>query len=238
MPLPTFNTKDEIPEAVRDGYIERNGKWVPEVDDSGLRDSHRRATEEARKLKEERSAIFGDRKPDEIAEILKQHAKAEEDRAKSAGEFDKLLEKRLAERDAEWTKKYDAVSPYKAKYEDTTLDAIIRKAAIPAGVDGKDLEEYVIPLIKGRRIKLDDAGKAVVLDKDGDPTGLTVEKFFTDAFKSEAPKFYAAAGGSGGGAGPAGGAGRAVAGQVRMTDNAAFIANLADIASGKVKAVA
>lgn len=238
MPFPTYKSKDEIPEAFRGEYVERNGEWVPNIEDvTGLKASQRRALEEKKKLEEAMEAALGGRKLDEVAELLKKQQELEEQQARKAGDFDKLLEKRVAEVRAEWEKKYNEVSPYKSKYEDRELESAIRKAAIPAGVDPKDLEEYVIPLVKGRRIRLD-GDKIVVLDKDGDPTGLTPEKFFAESFKAEAPKFYQAAGGSGSGSSGGSGGGRTTpAGKVAVTDNAGFIANVDKIAKGEVKVV-
>lgn len=238
MPLPTFATRDEIPEAVRDGYVERGGKWVPDVEDvSGLKDSQRRALDEKKKLEDQMRAALGDHKLEEVAELLKKQREIEEAQARKAGDFDKLLEKRVGETKTEYEKRIKELEAYKQKYEDSQLDTAIRKPALAAGVDPKDLEEYVIPLLKGRRIRLD-GDKIVVLDKDGDPTGLTTDKFFAEVFKTESPKFYLPVGGSGGGSG--GGSATKVppGGAVRVDDAASFIANLDGIAAGKVKAVA
>lgn len=232
MPLPVFKTKDEIPEAFRSEYTEKNGEWVPNIEDvSGIKANARKVLDEKKKLEDAMKAALGDRNLDDVAAILKKQQELED---ASLGK-DKLMEKRLAERDAEWQKKFDAVAPYKTKYEARELESAIRKAAIPAGVDPKDLEEYVIPLVMNRRIRLD-GDKVIVLDRDGDPTGLTPEKFFAEAFKAEAPKFYAAAGGSGGGSsGGSSGGTRQVAGTISRGDNNAIIANLDAVAAGKVK---
>jgi len=199
MPLPlSADTLDALPEAARSFYIPKDGKFVldaPIEDVTGLKAAQRAALDEKKKLDDKIKATLGDRSLDDVAELIRKQKELDE----QALSKDKLLDKRLSERDAEWQKKYDAVAAYKQKYEDRELEAAIRKAAIPAGVDPKDLEEYVIPLVKHRRVKLD-GEKVVVLDKDGDPTGLSVEKFFTETYRQEAPKFYQAAGGSGGGA--------------------------------------
>lgn len=236
MPFPTYKSKDEIPEPFRGEYVERNGEWVPNIEDvSGIKAAQRKALDEKKKLEEQMEAALGGRKLDEVADLLKRQRELEDAQARKAGDFDKLLEKRVNEVKAEFEKQLALVTPYKSKFEDRELESAIRKAAIPAGVDPKDLEEYVIPLVKGRRIRLE-GDKVVVLDKDGDPTGLTPEKFFAEAFKAEAPKFYQAAGGSGGGStGGSGSGGKTVAGTISRTDNAALIANLDAVASGKVK---
>ena len=80
------------------------------------------------------------------------------------------------------------------------------------------------------------SGKMIVVDKDGDPTGLTVDKFFAESYRTEKPKFYKPAGGAGGGAG--GSTTGSTGGAPAVTDGAGFLSNLDKIASGEVKVVA
>lgn len=232
MPLPTFDSRDEIPEAFRESYVERNGKFVP---DDGfqrqLLDEKKKADAELAKIRQ----ALGDRKPEDIAALLKAQQEAEEERQRKAGEHDKILEKRINETKAEYEKRISELAPYKTKYEDSVLEGAIRKAAIAANVNAKDLEEYVIPLTKGRRITLDEQGKLVVKDKEGDPTGLTVEKFFAETFKAESPKFYEGTGGSGGGATAGTGGKVGPGGTIKITDAAGLLANLDKVAKGEVK---
>jgi len=237
MPLPTFEKAEDVPEAVRGGYIEREGKWVPDDSDvAGLKASQRTLLAEKKAAAEERDrlkAVIGDRKPEDVAELLKQHALSEEERQKKAGEFDKLIEKRVNETKAEYEKRLAEALPYKQKYEDRELDIAIRDAAAKAGVISEDMK-LVIPIVKGTRVKLDEkTGKPVVYDADGDPTGLTVEKFFAETFKAEAPKFYAPSGGSGGGSNGGSGS-RAGSGTVTITDAASILANVDKIAKGQM----
>lgn len=205
MPLPSFDSKDAIPDPFREAYVEREGKWVPDDSDvRGLKDSQRRLLDEKKTTDAELSrlrTVIGDRKPEDLAALLKKQEEDEEARQRQAGDFDKLLDKRVNETKTEYEKRIAELAPYKQKYEDRELDIAIRDAAAKAGVISEDMR-LIIPIVKGTRIKLDEkTGKPVVLDADGDPTGLTVEKFFAEVFKAEAPKFYQAAGGSGGGAG-------------------------------------
>lgn len=238
MPLPiSADSLDAVPEAARSFYIQKDGKYhldAPIEDVSGLKAAQRTALAEKKQLEEKLAAALGDAKLDDVAAIIKAHRQAEDDKARKAGDVDKLIEKRVNETKAEYEKRVAALESYKQKYEDRELESAIRKAAIPAGVDPKDLEEYVIPLVKGRRVKLD-GDKIVVIDKDGDATGLSVEKFFAETFKAEAPKFYQAAGGSGGGAGQGSSANRTTGGALKVTDAAGLLANLNDVAAGKVK---
>jgi len=232
MPLPTFATLDEVPEAVRDGYIEKNGKWVPDNSaDRTILAEKKAADAELARLR----AALGDTKPEDIAALRKAQKDAEEAEQRKAGDFDKLLEKRLNETKAEYEKRINELAPYKTKYEDRELDIAIRDAAAKAGVISEDMK-HVLQITKGSRVKLDEkTGKPVVVDADGDVTGQSVEKFFAETFKAEAPKFYEAAGGSGGGATGGTAAAKAGAGTVKITDTAGLLANLDGVAKGTVK---
>lgn len=243
MPFPTFDTADAVPEVIRSSYVERDGKWVPDDSDlAGLKTSQRTLLAEKKAQADELAkyrATLGDRKLDDVAELIKAHASTEEDRARKAGEFDKLLAKREKEIRDEYEPKVKQGQEYRTKYEDKELTDAIREAAGKAKVIPEDMKA-IIKLVKGDRVRLDEkTGKAVVYDEDGDPSAHTLEKFFTDTFRTEYPKFYQPAGGSGGGAngGSSGSGNRSASnGTIDMTDNAAFLANIDKIAKGEVKA--
>lgn len=206
MPLPaSFDKIEDIPEAFRSVYVEKDGKFVPDDSDvAGLKASQRTLLAEKKTVAEERDrlkAVIGDRKPEDVAELLKQHALSEEERQKKAGDFDKLLEKRVNEAVTPLKAELEGARSYKQKYEDRELDIAIRDACAKAKVTPEDVED-VAALVKAKgRIKLDEkTGKPVVFDVDGDPTGLTVEKFFAETFRTEKPRYYQPSGGSGGGA--------------------------------------
>lgn len=199
MALPVFDRKEDIPAAFADGYVERAGKWHP--DDSGYQENNRRLLGEKRTLQETLDAMradLGDLTPAQARQLATDKTKADDDKHRAAGDFDKLLEKRTNETKAEYDKQIASLSAYKTKYEDREVEIAIRDAASKAGVLSEDMP-FVLDIVKGKRVRLDDTtGKIVVVDKDGDVSGATVEKFFADTFKTEAPKFYAGAGGSGG----------------------------------------
>lgn len=240
MPLPEFKTKDEIPEAFRGEYVERDGKFVfDDKDVVGLKASQQRILEEKKAAEKETArlrSLHGDLSEDELAQLIKDRAKAEHDRALKAGDVEKLVEKRVNETKVEYDKRIAALEPFKQKYEDRELDIAIRDAASKAGVISEDMP-HVLAIVKGNRVKLDPAtNKMVVFDKDGDPTGITVEKFFAETFKAEAPKFYNASGAGGGGAGGGGGGGKGrTDGTIARGDNQGFLANVDKIAKGEVK---
>lgn len=237
MSLKVFESKDAVPESLRESAIEtKDGKWaVADVD--GLKSSQERILDEKKKLQakyEELERSLGGLSPEQIAKYRTDMAKLEEEQARKAGDFDKLLEKRIGETRAEYEQRLAEMERYKTRYIDREIEFAIRDAAVKAGVPAEDVP-YVVDLHKGRRVRFDEkTGKPVVYDKDGDPTGLTVEKFYADVFKAEAPKFYGATVGSGGGS-TGGNGGRTSSGTPTITDQSGFLANLDKIAKGEVK---
>lgn len=237
MSLKMFESREAVPESLRESAIEtKDGKWAV-ADVEGLKSSQTRLLDEKKKLQDEYEGMkrsLGGLSPEQIAKYREDMQRLEDEAARKAGDFDKLLEKRIGETKADYEKRLADAEQYKTKYVDREVEFAIRDAAVKAGVPQEDLP-YVVDLHKGRRVRYDEkTGKPVVYDKDGDPTGLTVEKFYADVFKAEAPKFYGPTGGSGGGASNGGGS-RVPTGQVAATDQAGFLSNLDKIAKGEVK---
>lgn len=199
MPLPIVaDSLDAIPESARGAYVEREGKFHLDAqfeDTSGLKQKNKDLLDRNKKLSAF-ATIAGERTPEEIAELLKNHDDSETERQKRAGEFDKLLEKRVNETKTEYDKRIAELEPFKAKYEDRELQIGISEAALKGGVIKEDLKA-VLKITKGDRIKLNDKGKPVVIDEDGDESGQSLEQFFAETFKKEYPKFYEPSGSSG-----------------------------------------
>ena len=236
MSLKVFDAKDAIPESLRDSAVEtKDGKWAV-ADVEGLKSSQERILDEKKRLQaryEELERSLGGLNPEQIAKYREDLKRLEDEQARKAGDFDKLLEKRVGETKAEYEKRLSEAEKYRVKYIDREIEFAIRDAAAKAGVPQEDIP-YVVDLHKGRRVQYDDkTGKPVVYDRDGDPTGLSVEKFYAETFKAEAPKFYGSTAGSGGGA--SGGGNRAPGSAPAITDQASFLANVDKIAKGEVR---
>ena len=195
--------------------------------------------EEAKSAKAEAAAIraaLGGMDATQVAQILSSHKQAEEDRAKKAGEFDKVLQARIVEAVTPLQRELEEARTYREKFNDRELDLAIRAAATKAGVLGDDVDT-VVDIMKHRRIKLDaETGKPTVVDKDGYALGISIEKFFAETYKAEKPKFYEFSGGQGGGARPGSGSTRG-SNNVSITDTAGFLANVDRIAKGEMKVV-
>lgn len=146
MPLPTFATREEIPEAFREEYIEKDGKWVPNVEDvSGLKSALERQKEEARQAKA---------RAKELEELTKQ---------KAAGLTDEEIAARRKEID-------DAIAPYREQLEQMKqasrrdkLDAVIKTKLAEAGFDGKRIDA-AFRLIADR-FDLNDSGSPILKEK-------------------------------------------------------------------------
>lgn len=236
MSLKVFDAKDAIPESLRDSAVEtKDGKWAV-ADVEGLKSSQERILDEKKRLQaryEELERSLGGLNPEQIAKYREDLKRLEDEQARKAGDFDKLLEKRVGETKAEYEKRLAEAEKYRVKYIDREIEFAIRDAAAKAGVPQEDIP-YVVDLHKGRRVQYDDkTGRPVVYDRDGDPTGLSVEKFYAETFKAEAPKFYGSTAGSGGGA--SGGGNRAPGSAPAITDQASFLANVDKIAKGEVR---
>lgn len=68
---------------------------MPDVDDTALRDSHKKALDEKKQLEESLNRALGGRKLEDVAALLEQQAKAQEELARRKGDIDSIVEKRL-----------------------------------------------------------------------------------------------------------------------------------------------
>src|SRR5688572_21778771 len=78
------------------------------------------------------------------------------------------------------------------------LTVPLKDIAVKAGVIAEDLDLVMLD-VQGR-FRLDDSGKIVLLDPDGDVSDVTPQKFFETLYKEQRPKFYKASDAGGGGA--------------------------------------
>jgi hypothetical protein len=152
MPLPTFKTLEEIPEAFRSEYVQRDGEYVPNVEDvAPLKSAHERQKEENRQLK----AKLAER---EAAERLK----AETDKAKQQGVTDEQLAKIRAEIAAEKAPLEDANTKLQAEIRSLKLDSRIKALMGEAGFNPKRVDD-LYKLI-GDRFDLNDSGTPILKD--------------------------------------------------------------------------
>lgn len=196
MPFPTFKKADEVPEAFRSEYEEKNGEWVPKVvpadDGAELKETLKKLRKEldeagdARKALERKLAAAehggSDKDKDKVAAALK---KFDEDAAALKADYDK----KLTERDTELRK---------LKLDDQVKAAFLKAGGRPERAD-KALNDTIA------RFDLAD-GRIVVKNAKGEATTQTVDDYFAKTYREEMKEFYTGTKGTGGnapgGAGP------------------------------------
>lgn len=197
---PVFDTQEAVPEAFRDHYEERDGKWhfkAPE--DDGLK-----------------TAIAAERQKREAAEKLAKKAADElkslqtkADAAK-AGLTEEQLEKLRADIRNDLEKEYAQFKTDAERLgtENRTLKLDNAVKALMGSDKVKVRGERMEALWKliGERFDLTDDGKPMVKANPG----VTVEKYLADTVKKEFPEFFTGTQASGGGAAPAGAGGQTV----------------------------
>lgn len=191
MPLPKFKTLEEIPEAFRDAYVEKDGEFVPDVEDvTPLKSAHERQKEETRQAKEK------------LKELERQLAEAKK---KAGGMTDEEIAARRAEIEAE-------VAPVKQKLEAAEkelrtikFDDRLKSLIAGSGTVGKRVD--ALHRLIGDRFDLNENGTLVLKDK---PT-TDIAKYLKEDVAKEYPEFFESKqkggsefNGSGNGAPPAG----------------------------------
>lgn len=176
MPLPTFATIDEVPEAFRESYEERDGMFVPKADEKGptRKEIERReaaALKEARELKEQLAA-----KEQELA-------------ARSAGISAEDLQKLRKTIEGEWKGKVDELS---GKLHEATFGQQLN--ALLADADVIDLEDG--RTVFGSRFELSESGTLVPKEDKSIPA----KQYVAAKLRTEKPHLFKGSQADGGGA--------------------------------------
>lgn len=227
---------DDVPEYARPGYKQVGEKWVNEdVEDvSGLRTTMQTERATRKTLEKEVAELRPFKELGMSArEIADQKAEIARLRASGGSQDDveKLIEKRLKQvRDEELGPVAKERDTLRAENRDLKLTDKIRAAFLEAGGRKEDVDLAVLDTTK--RFDLNDKGKIVVLDDEGDPTGETPKEWFEKRYKTSRPNLFNGSGASGGGAsgGGPGGSGDA---EVRKLTGARMVESA--FASGKPK---
>jgi hypothetical protein len=247
MPKLIVKSLDEVPEALREFYQEKDGKFVFQADDIrdhpdalGLKSALDKEKEERRKakkaadeLKQQLEELGAD--PEEIKKILAEHAKSKDKKLLDEGKVDELIEQRTKKMRDEYEKKLQELTGER----DTTLgrlsEVLIDKSLMEAATRGKVRETAIEDVLaRGKRIwKLKDGqpipmnGEEVIYGKDSKPISMTD---WIGELQNTAPHLFE--GSSGGGAGGSGGGGGG--GGVKYVSRAEASKHLAAIERGEV----
>lgn len=195
MPFAVYDSQDAVPEAQRDVYEEREGKWHPKVPDvtkltGALQKERDKATEQERLRKE------AEKERDDLK-------RAKEAQAKGISE-EALEEIRTKEKAARKPLE-DELATVRAENRKLKLTDRVKALALAAGVMPDRIKQAM--KILDERTDLTDADGIVVKDEDGKITSETIDDFLGTTFKKESPWFYAGSGSSGSGANGSNGSG-------------------------------
>ena len=244
MPLPyTVDTLDTIPEAQRDLYKAAGEKFVLDVtgmdDPVGLKSALTKERE-AVKLANRQAAQWTalGKTPDEITALLASQATAETYKLAQAGEWDKLRKQQADLHDATI-----ATMTQAGIEKDRTLSKhLIDSAAVSAIAANKGSSALLLPLIRGATKVVNENGvyAARVVDANGTPRVnekgdfLSINDLVSEMRQDvDLGRAFEPSGTTGSGA--TGGGGGSTLKSIASNDKAAIGANLADIASGKIK---
>jgi hypothetical protein len=236
---------DAVPEAVRGFYAEKEGKYHLTVEGLVSKDKLDEFRENNRRLfseKEELAKRFEGIDPDVARKLAAEANKMRDKQLIEAGKVDELVAERTGTMRTDYENKLKASDiqnkTLQQQLESLLIDGSIRDAAAKAGVRPSALEDV---LLRGRQtFRLVD-GKAVPMDGDKQIFGKSGDVMGTEEWVASlverAPHLFEPS--QGGGARGAGGSAAAGAGvkTIRRSDTKAFLANVKEIASGRVQVV-
>lgn len=237
-----IDSLDGIPEAVRDSYVERDGKYHLAVEGMVPKDRLDEFRTNNIALKRERDdlmARFDGVDLDRYRELVD---KAEKERSRKlidAGKVDELVAERVnamkADHDKEVKRLADENARITSQLEGLVIDGAIRDAAMKAGARPEAIEDF---LYRGRQIYRLQDGRAVPMEGDRPIYGKSGAPMeigeWVSTLTEKAPHLFTPSVGSGARAGATNGAG-VPAGMISRDDTSAFLANLEKIASGQIK---
>jgi hypothetical protein len=179
--------------AIGEDYI-LQGEGIEDV--TGLKSAFEKEKKERKRLAGE-AEKYKDLDPEKARAALLKLQELDDKELVDKGEYDRVLAKKEKEWKDERVTLEQQITERNARLDRFELINPVRDAALKAGVLADDID--IVLSHTSPRFKLNDKRKVVVLDKDGDPTELTLDKYFGEVYKQEHPKFYQAtnAGGSG-----------------------------------------
>jgi hypothetical protein len=207
---------DDIPEALRGEYTEKDGKFHLGVDGledtGGLKTALQKERADRAAYEKQVKAWQGlGKSPDEIKELLEAQARADEDKATKAGEWDKLKAQMNEKHDAALRSKDETISAMRMRLNAELVDA----KAVAAIAAAKGVPELLLPHVQ-RHVKVDADFNVQVVDDKGDPRvngkgePLTIADLVAEMRGSEVfGRAFEGSGQSGSGKQPGNGAGGA-----------------------------
>lgn len=237
---------DSVPEAQRALYVERDGKFVLDVDPesaeeafaSGLKKNRDQALKELAQAKKALKDWDGIDK-DEYQQLKQARDEAERKKATAEGDF-KSLEKQLVERhSAELTQRETKIGKLTKALERHLVDAELTRAIAAK----KGVPELLLPYARQfvRVKEAEDGFQGYIADEAGNPrvadgkgTPMDYDAFVEQELMVRFPRAFDGTGSSGGGASKSSG-GAAGATRTIAADPKEFLANIDGIAKGTTR---
>jgi hypothetical protein len=173
MPLKAkYDSQDQIPEAQRPLYVERDGAWYLDAegveDVSGLKNALERLKQEKKDLAKQ-AEKYKEIDPDKYRALLQAAEEAEQEKLKNQGKFEELFQQRVKTLTAEHEKERqkltgDLTSVQKMLAEERVTNALT-KAAVAEGVR-EDAIAHAVRIWSQDTWKLGPDGKAAAFDGD------------------------------------------------------------------------
>lgn len=213
----TVDSLDSVDESLRGVYVEADGQYMLDPDKYaehkalGLKKKNSELIGKEKQLKAELAKFekFKDLDLDALEEFFEAREQGQQDNGKGKpdGEqspdlrrLNKQIEKlqgQLKQNEATWQMEREQMVAELRHYK---LTVPLKEIALKAGVLPDDVDLALLETAK--RFRLQDDGRILVVDEDGDPTTDTPERFFKEVYRDMRPKFYAATGAGGSGAAP------------------------------------
>lgn len=226
---------EDVPEAHRELYVERDGKFHLDAegfeDVTGLKSALEKERAERRTAKDKLKELEGV-DAEEYKRLKDEAQEREHSQLKAEGKFEELRLKWEQQKTKELTDRDVKIKELESGLRKFKLDDKVRAAALEAGVLPDDIDD-VMTITRGR-FDLGDKDRVLVLDGDNDPIDITADQYFKTVFKESKPKFYAPSGASGSGASNATSGTANGVRAVSISDQQALNANLEKIASGEI----
>ena len=220
----SYDKEDDVPDAHKELYTERDGKWVLTGVEGGGYDNINRVTEALRKEKNDHKATkdkYSKLNGKDIDQLLERDSEYEELKLRAESkdlDEEKLeqmvgirvkqkmapLERENTELKSKLATSEGEVNTLRGEKTSNTIKSHIRKAASKLKVTDTALED--IEILGERLFEIDDTGRVVAKDNVGVTPGIDVEMWLGDQ-REKRPHWFPGnvGGGAGGGRGGAGG---------------------------------
>lgn len=199
-------TLDSVPEAFKAAYEQKDGKFhLKEVEFEDPAEVTKKLTKKEALLTDANKKLgrytkfaeFTDDDLDDLLNLRELKKSGKPLTVDEKAELERLHKKATEKLGGDLKAREEQITTLERDLRHYKLTVPLRDIAVKAGVIAEDLD--LVMLDVQSRFKLDENGKIVVLDSDGDVSDVTPQKFFETLYKEQRPKFYKAsdAGGSG-----------------------------------------